>query len=59
MASAGHTSTHAMHVVHRSTITSGRPGAARRARSGQVARQAPQPVQRRSMATVTGGSPAG
>jgi hypothetical protein len=57
MAPAGQTSTHAMHVVHRSTSTSGRRGAASRARSGQVTRQAPQPVHRRSMATVMGGTP--
>ena len=54
---------HAMHVVHRSTRTRGRRGAATRARSGQVARQAPHPVHRKSMATVTcrtpGASPCG
>jgi hypothetical protein len=62
MASTGHTSTQARQAVQRAAMTNGRRGARSSARSGQVARQAPQPVQAAEMRTVpvalTAASPA-
>ena len=52
MASVGHTSMHARHVVHRASTTNGRRGAGSSARSGHVMTQRPQAVQRPSIRTV-------
>jgi hypothetical protein len=56
MASAGQTSTQAMHSVHRGSITWGRRAAGISAPVGQVARQAPQAVQPAAIATVISGT---
>jgi hypothetical protein len=58
IASRGQTSTHAKQRVQRSSTTSGRPGAASNARSGHVAKQAPQAVQSAFTVTVMAGTPA-
>ena len=54
IASRGQISTHARQPVQRSATTSGRPGAATRARSGHVSRHAPHAVHFAVTATVRG-----